>query len=176
MKNENTFFYRYREIILGVFMIALASFYFYSASFIRTRSSVSVSAKMIPQLLGIMVIVLGICQLAAGVRYLAAARQKSAEEGNAAVFVGKEEKRNAIPVVQTFIIILLYAVLFERLGFIIASILCMFSQMWVLTPKAKFRAGKFFAISVIVAVVVYIAFKKGLDLSLPGGVLEELGI
>ncbi len=85
-----------------------------------------------------------------------------------------DDYRDAIPVVYTFIIILLYAVLFEPLGFIISSILCMFAQMCVLSPKAAFRPGKFFLISVVCAVVVYIAFKGGLDLSLPGGVLEGI--
>lgn len=172
---ESTFFHRYKEILLGIVMIALSVFYLIASTYIRTRSNISVNARMIPQLLGGIVLVLGICQVIAGRKYLAAARAKDAAEGAVAVGVGKEEKRDAIPVAYTFVIILLYAVLFEPLGFIISSILCMFAQMWVLSPKAEFRPGKFFAIAVISAIAVYVIFRMGLDLSLPGGVLEGMG-
>lgn len=171
---ESTFFHRYKEIILGLYMIALASFYLYHAGFIKARATVSVNAKLIPQLLGGLVIVLGVLQLANGVKYLISVRKQDKEEGNTPTFVGAQEGKDAIPVILTFAIILGYALTFEWLGFIISSVLCMFCQMWVLTPKSRFKPFRFAAISVIVAVVVYIAFKKGLDLSLPEGVLEGL--
>lgn len=173
---ENTFFHRYKEIILGLLMLALAFFYLYHSTLIRTRSTVSVSAKLVPEILGCMVVVLGICQIVAGVRYLARARREAAENGAAPVFVGSEEWRDALPVALTFAVILLYAVFYERLGFVVSSTLCMFAQMWILTPKSKFRPGLFLAISLVVAVVVYVAFRQGLNLSLPAGVLEGLPI
>lgn len=169
---ESTFFHRYKEILLGAFMIVLALFYLYNATLIKTRSTVSVSAKMIPEILGILVIILGICQIVSGVKYLKAVRLKDEAEGNKPVTFASGGMKDATPIILTFVIILLYAILFETLGFIISSILCMFALMWVLSPKSKFNAGKFALISVVVAFVVYIAFRKGLDLSLPGGVLE----
>lgn len=172
---ESTFFQRNKEMLLGAVMIALAVFYLVASTYIRVRSSVSVNARMIPQILGCIVLLLGVLQVLHGRKTLAAVRKKDEAEGRAAVAVGKEEKRDAVPVVYTFIIILAYAVLFEPLGFVISSTLCMFAQMWVLSPKALFRPAKFFAISLIVAVVVYIVFRMGLELSLPGGLLRGLG-
>lgn len=171
---ESTFFQRYKEIILGVFMLALAVFYLYHATLIRTRSTVSVSAKMIPEILGGMVVVLGICQLLAGIKALAEIKKKDRETGARETFISSLELRDAVPVIKTFIVILLYAMSYERLGFIISSTLCMFLQMWILTPKGKFRPGAFLGISVGVAVIVYIAFRHGLTLSLPQGLLEFL--
>lgn len=173
---ESTFFHRYKEIILGVVMLALASFYLYHSTLIRTRNTVSVSAKVIPEILGCIVIVLGVMQIAAGVKYLMRARREGAADGAKPVFIGKEELRNAVPVILTFIVILLYAICYEWLGFVVSSTLCMFAQMWILTPKAKFRPGLFFAISLVVAVVVYVVFRQGLSLSLPAGILEGLPI
>lgn len=172
---ESTFFQRNKEILLGVVMIALAAFYLVSSLYIRMRSNVSVNARMIPQILGCIVLLLGVFQVRAGMKYLAAVRERDAAEGKTAVGVSKAEKRDAVPVIHTFIIILAYAVLFEPLGFVISSILCMFLQMWVLSPKSAFRPAKFFAISVVVALAVHIIFKMGLELSLPGGVLEGFG-
>lgn len=171
---ESTFFHRYKEIILGVLMLALAVFYLYHSTFIRTRSTVSVSAKLIPEILGGIVVVLGICQIAAGVKTLLAIRRRDSETGTPAAFISSLELRDAVPVVLTFVVILLYAWSYEWLGFIISSTVCMFLQMWILTPKGRFRPGMFLAISLGVAVVVYIAFRQGLSLSLPAGLLEGL--
>lgn len=169
---ESTFFHRYKEIILGVLMIGLASFYLYNATLIKTRSSVSVSAKMIPEILGVMVIVLGVCQLVSGIKYLLRVREEDKENGAPSTFISALELRDAVPVILTFIIILAYVWSFEYLGFVISSTLCMFFQMWILTPKGKFRPGLFLVISLVVAIVVYIAFRAGLSLSLPAGLLE----
>lgn len=169
---ENSFFERYKEILLGVFMFALALVYLYQTTFIRTRSTVSVSAKAIPELLGCIVIVLAVIQIVIGVKRLRAVESAGRSEGMAPVFFGKLAYETAKPVILTFIVILLYAFTFDWLGFIISSTLCMFLLMLVLAPRSKRRAGKFFAISLAVAVVVYLAFQKGLSLSLPRGVLE----
>jgi|GEM_PF-892110 hypothetical protein len=173
---ESTFFQRYKEIILGVLMLALAAFYLYHSTFIRTRSMVSVSAKMIPEILGCLVVVLGVFQVLNGIRALAAVKNKDAATGARPVFISSLELRDAIPVLKTFVIILLYAISYEWLGFIISSTLCMFLQMWVLTPKSKFRPGAFFGISLVVAIVVFIAFRQGLSLSLPPGLFEDLPV
>ena len=173
---ESTFFHRYKEIILGVLMIALASFYLYHATLIKTRSTVSVSAKLIPEILGVMVAVLGVLQLIAGVKYLIDVKRQDRENGTPSTFISSLEIRDAVPVILTFIVILGYVLSFEWLGFVVSSTLCMFIQMWILTPKGKFRPFMFLAISLIVACVVYVAFRKGLSLSLPAGLLEGLPI
>lgn len=184
---ESSFFHRYKEIILGLAMIAFAAFYLNQAMLLRTRNtipvnaeiipniigiSLKVNAKLIPALLGALVIVLGVLQLLAGIKYLLKVRATDKAEGNSRVFVSKAEGSNILPIVLTFIIILGYAAVFESLGFVISSTICMFCQMLILSPKSKRRPIYFFVISVVVALVVYIAFRKGLELSLPAGILE----
>ncbi|MCL2001555.1 MAG: tripartite tricarboxylate transporter TctB family protein [Planctomycetes bacterium] len=167
----STFFQRYRELALGVFMLALAVFYLYSATFIRVRSTVMIDARLIPRILGSIVVILGILQVWNGITHLLAARKKAREEQAAEVFINDEERRDVKPVLLTFILIFGYALAFYRLGFIVSSTFCMFLQMLILTPKDKSRPGLFFGISLATAVVVYIAFRRGLNLSLPQGIL-----
>lgn len=173
---ESTFFHRYREVILGVAMLALGAFYLYNSTLIRLRGSVnvSVSAKLIPEILGTMVLALGVLQLVGGIKKLREIVLIDKAENNTPVFASAFEKRNAVPVILTFIIILGYVMVFESLGFVVSSTLCMFCQMWVLSPKGKFRPVAFFLISLGVAVIVYIAFRRGLNLSLPPGILQDL--
>lgn len=171
---ENTFFHRYKEIILGILMMTFASFYLYHSAFIKISARVKVNARMIPQALGTIVLVLGALQLAAGIRYLLTVREQSRRDGVAATFVGEEEKRSIVPILLTFATIGFYVATFEWLGFIISSSLCMFLQMRILSPKGKRKNFLFAVISVVIAVAVYIAFRRGLNLSLPQGILEDL--
>ncbi len=67
--------------------------------------------------------------------------------------------------------ILSYAVLVERAGFIIASVL-----LYVLTA-AGFGGRRWLVnggIGVVIAVIIYVAFQRGLGLSLPPGILKGL--
>lgn len=172
MKTSSAF-NKYKEIILGGAMVALAAFYLYSATGIKIRSSVSVSARLIPEILGMAVLALGVAQIIAGIRHLAKVRAEDKAKGTPSVVFNEAEKMDLLPIILTFVLIVGYAMVFEWLGFIISSTLCMFFQILLLAPKEKRRPGLFAIISVVVAVVVYIAFRKGLNLSLPAGILEK---
>lgn len=171
---SSSFLHKYKELLLGIGMLALAGFYIYHATFIKVRSTVTVSAKLIPESLGILVIILGVAQVVTGINHLAKIRRSNAAQGIPSELMNEEEKRNIPPIILTFVLIIGYAVTFEWLGFIIASTLCMFFQMLLMTPRTKRRPGFFALISLATAVVVYIAFRMGLKLSLPRGLLEVL--
>ncbi len=175
MKSSSAF-RKYKEILLGAGMLALASFYLYHATLIKTRSTVSVSARLIPEILGIIVVVLGVSQIVVGVRYLLEVRRTDRASGTPSVLMNEAEKRSALPVFLTFVLIIGYALVFEPLGFVIASTLCMFLQMFLLSPRSKLRPVYFVLISFVVAVVVYVAFRKGLNLTLPQGLLERFRV
>jgi len=172
----SSFFHRYKEIILGLLMLGLGSFYLYHATFIKIRSTVKVSAKLIPEILGIIVLVLGALQIIAGIKYLLDVRREDRANGTPTSFLSSDEAKDVLPIILTFVLIIGYAIAFEPLGFIISSTLCMFLQMLILSPNGRRRPGLFIIISLVTACVVYIAFRKGLDLSLPRGLLDSLPI
>lgn len=173
MKNSS-FLHQYKELLLGAGMLALAAFYLYHSTFIKVRSTVSVSAKLIPEILGVLVAVLGLCQIGAGINHLVTIRRENKKNGIPSVGMSEEEKANVPPILLTFALIFGYAVSFEWLGFIISSTLCMFLMMMLMAPKAKLRPGFFAAVSFASAVVVYVVFRHGLTLSLPRGLLDSL--
>lgn len=170
----SSFFERYKEIILGTFFLLLGGFYLYESTFIKMRSAVVVSSRLIPQILGVLVLVLGVLQLIAGAKHLALQLVDNHLKKRTEVFLSGEERQDVKPIVLTFVLIILYAVSFERIGFIVSSTLCMFFQMMILTPKSAKRPLFFLIISFVVAVVVYIAFRMGLNLMLPQGILAFL--
>jgi hypothetical protein len=171
---QSTFFQRNREIIVGAIMLAIAAVYLYNIQFIRIRSQVRVTARLIPEILGALVAILAIVQIAQGVAALLAIRRKNAEGNVPAVFAGREEMLSLWPIVLTFVTIIAYAVAFDFLGFVIASTACMFLQMLVLTPKGKARPALFAAVSILSAVTIYLAFRRGLSLTLPQGILSGI--
>lgn len=171
---ENTFFQRNKETILGILMVAFALFYLVSASAIETGTAVKVNARAFPYGLGLLIAFLGLVQIRAGLRVGAAIARKNARDGVAPVAVSAAEWRHVFPVVGIFIIIIAYILFLESAGFVVATSLCIFLQILLLTPKG----GKRFLLSAFVAVassvIIYVAFRKGLDLSLPEGLLSGI--
>lgn len=168
----STFFQRWRELILGVVMLFIAAVYAYNIQFIRVRANVRVSAKLIPEMLAILMLGLAILQTAKGTASLLDIRRKNALSGVPAVFLGKEERLSLWPVALTFIIIGGYALAFGRLGFVVSSTVCIFVQTLALAPRGRTRPLLFLLVASASSAIIYAAFRFGLDLTLPQGILE----
>jgi len=76
--------------------------------------------------------------------------------------------KTALELVTSVVVLVIYALLMEPLGFIIATTLAVGTLSWRMgaQPRMAFVTG------LISAVVVFILFNYGLDLSLPAGPLE----
>lgn len=171
---ENTFFYRNKETLLGILMFAFAIFYLASASAIEAGTAVKVTAKAFPYGLGGLIAFLGLIQIRAGIRASSAIAAENARKGVASVGVSATEWRHIVPVVGIFVIIIAYILFLESAGFVIATSACIFLQILLLTPKGKRRLLMSAIVAVASSVIVYVAFRKGLDLSLPEGLLAGI--
>lgn len=67
-----------------------------------------------------------------------------------------------------------YALLFDKLGFILATFLYLFAQMTILSDYRNRRLRLFGIISAAAAVAIYLLFVKALNLILPSGILGRL--
>ncbi|WP_111497867.1 tripartite tricarboxylate transporter TctB family protein [Marinobacter bohaiensis] len=76
--------------------------------------------------------------------------------------------RTAAEILLSIAILVAYAFLLEPLGFVIATTLAVGTLCWRM--GARLRSA--FVIGLIGAVVVFVLFNYGLELSLPGGLLE----
>ncbi|MGF2733644.1 tripartite tricarboxylate transporter TctB family protein [Marinobacter sp. DUT-1] len=76
--------------------------------------------------------------------------------------------KSALELVVSVVVLIVYALLLEPLGFIIATTLAVGTLSWRMgaAPKRAFLTG------LISAVVVFVLFNYGLSLSLPAGLLE----
>jgi putative tricarboxylic transport membrane protein len=65
----------------------------------------------------------------------------------------------------------IYILLYNMLGFIIASIVYLFAQMMILSDETNCKPWLFAIISIVLPISVYFLFTKGFHLLLPKGVL-----
>lgn len=151
------------RIIVGA-TLALAALYFYATSQIRTFAfGDPIGPKTFPQLLCIGLVVVAIMLLLE----MAAARKAAArpQAGTADAAAGK---RHYLVLIGVMVLTGLYFAVFVPLGYVLATTIYLFAL------TSHFHRGKW-AInsitSVVYAVVSYLAFTRGLDVSLPAGVL-----
>lgn len=169
---QSTCFQRNKELIFGVLVVAFAAFYLASTHSIETTTSVKVDSKLFPYMLGIIIGCIGLMQIRDGWLARAAIARANREQGVSEVGVSSEEWHCAWPVIGIFVLIVAFVVSLQRLGFVIASSGCLFFQILLLSGKGKRRPLLTAAVAVGVSVLIYLIFRKGLDLSLPEGLLD----
>ncbi len=80
-------------------------------------------------------------------------------------------KEQAIPVLATMGLIIVYLLLLREIGFLIMTTIYLVLQMYVLAKPAQRNLPLFLVIAVVVAGVVYYVFRYFFNLMLPTGIL-----
>lgn len=159
-------FKKCRDLILGIVMLAFSAFYLYFTFQIKTRPKLTpsyASARVMPTILGVLLAIMAILCIVQGVRKL-----KEPDDGKV------EEKADILTVALTFAVIIGYIFIMQPLGFCLSTVIYLFLQMLVLAPAGKRNIALFAIISVVFTVVIFFAFRVGLDLLLPRGIIESL--
>lgn len=84
-----------------------------------------------------------------------------------AVKMSAEEKSNLFTLGITFLITVVYVGLMSTLGFIISTIVYLFTELYILKTKNKLVL---FALPVILSIVVFFMFTEGFSVPLPRGI------
>ncbi len=171
---QSTFFERNKELILGIFMVAFATVYLMTTSRIETGAVVRVDSKLFPYMLGSLIAIIGLAQIKDGLKIRNAIVKANREQGTPAIAVSAEELQRMYPVVGIFVLLVLYILGLPWLGFVIDTSVCLFLQIMLLTAKHKRRPVFTAILSIGLSVLLYLAFRKGLDLSLPEGLLASI--
>lgn len=163
-------FKKYRDIILGTVMLLFSGFYLIVARGIKTRPKLTpsyASAQVIPTLLGVLLAILAVLCIIEGVHKM------KKYDPNAAS--GKEEaKGDPFAVIATFALMIVYALALPTAGFCLSTAVYLFLQISLLAPKDKRNLKLFAVIAVVFTMFVFVAFRIGLQMLLPRGVIEAL--
>lgn len=145
------------SLIFLIFGIAL----YIGSNSITTFIENDVGPAFMPKLVGICIIALSVIKL-----ILAYIEGKKSED--------KEDKQS-IKLdkggIYTILLIFIYVLILEKVGFIISTILYLFLQIQILSKYDEHDIKLKLAISIIAPIVIYILFTKGFQLMLPRGIL-----
>ena len=158
-------FRKCRDLIMGAVMLALSAFYLIFTQQIKTRPKLTppyAGARVIPNLLGIILAVLSVILIVQGWRKLKAPQE------------AEEKGADVLAVAETFAVIIGYTVLLQPAGFILSTVIYLFAQMMVLAPADKRNPVLFIIVSVTFTAFVFVAFRIGLQQLLPRGIIESL--
>lgn len=125
----------------------------------------NVGADFFPKMVSTALLLVGISLLSSGLTQVK--KEPSVANGG----VTGQIKGNVPEFLGTIAVLILYILLLEPLGFIIATIPFCFSLILLISPKDKRNYLLFAAISVGVAIVAYLLFVKVFYVMLPQGIL-----
>ncbi len=165
-------FKRCRDLILGVVLLALGIAYTVMAQSIKQGNKLIqrnvgtyAHARIIPTLLGILLIVLSVALIVQGILRL---RKEDETETK------KMSKVDMFSILLTFSAMILYIIILPELGFILSTILYLFCQITILAPKEKRNYLLFAIVAVVFTIIAFVAFRIGLTQMLPRGPIEAL--
>lgn len=150
------------DTILGMIMLFFGIVYGGLTLQIPGTKSQLFDSRFVPILLTVFMIILGGLEIGRGL-------QKN-------IVTEKEKKEfDTKTVIVTFVLIILYILLYSVLGFIITTFLFLFLEMNVLTPTyVRKNQLVYLLISLVFAFGIYYLFYFGFTIFLPSGILYML--
>ena len=152
------------DLIAGIFLFIFSVVMFWASYGIKMLMVSRIGSAFVPRIVAV----------AMGVLSLVLVIQSLLKMKNETAAVSKEivsPLKSNIPIIGTFIALILYAVLFEPLGFIVTTALYLFVQFYLLTSTVKRNYLVFFVSAAATSVIVYYLFVKAFQLMLPAGIL-----
>ncbi len=185
-----------REVYIGVFFLVLAVVYIIGTVTISTFTPFGnrgLDSRSIPQLIGVLVIILSIAHIA---QVIVRERQvKAILNDNQGTTESKEEVCDedevacidspkgtiieridgfvSIKLILSFIYLIIYIAAYQPIGFILSSTFFLIAESFLLVKKEDRKKWRVFIIlfSVGASVLIYFIFTKYLTLFLPSGIL-----
>jgi len=157
---------KYKELAAGVIFLTFSVAYYHNATTIRVLARHFYNAQWLPKLLAIVMIALSIAQIIYGVKALNQ-RQTRQDEGGEAAAVSNQSGN--IRILATIVILAIYIALLRQVGFLVMTMVYVFLQTLVLTPKEKRSILFIAALSVVVSLAIHLMFVQGFQLMLPRG-------
>ena len=159
------FFKKYGDLAAGIFFLVLSVALFAAANALPPSLMGGLGSDFMPKILAIVTCILSFFQIRAGFRTMRAYKPEQEAE---------EDKPEYLRVLATIAAFTVYVFVLSSVGFVISSIVYLFVQILILTPKEK-RTPKGIALyavlSAVFCAVVYVIFRFGLNVMLPAGIL-----
>ncbi|QGZ31247.1 tripartite tricarboxylate transporter TctB family protein [Stutzerimonas stutzeri] len=159
--------YKRKELLVGALMLGAGLFYLFLT--INLPRKGFIDASTVPYVLSVGLCLLGALQLLTAARAThppAAASDPDAEPSD-------ETPADYPTVFKTLGLIAVYVALMQKVGFPIMTVLYLYAQFIVITPRErKVNHIAYIVIAVVSSAVIFVTFRQGFDLMLPTGFLK----
>lgn len=158
--------YKRKELLVGALMLGAGLFYLFLT--INLPRKGFIDASTVPYVLSV-----GLCLL--GVLQLIAARSATppANDPDEDATTADKTPPDYPTVFKTLGLIAVYVALLQKVGFPIMTVLYLYAQFIVITPREqKINHLLYVVIAVVASAVIFVTFRQGFDLMLPTGFLK----
>jgi len=159
-------FKKYSDVIAACFFMLLGVVILALSSQLEIKDNYG-GAALVPRICAVVIMLCAAKELYSGVRGLRSAA--TAEDDNEE----KETPSDYKKVILTFVSIVLYALLFEKIGFLLATFLYIVSQAALLAPNGtKRNYALYVVVAVVFSVLIYFVFTRVFWIMLPTGIFR----
>ena len=144
-----------KNIITSVLFLAFGAFVYYEASGIKHVMNNDVGSAFFPKIIAGAMILVALIRLVMALRE----EEKEAKASNSDLKGGWE----------TILLLCIYVLAFQPVGFILDTIVFLFLEMLVLTPKEKRNLPLLGILSVATPFIIYTLFVYAINTPLPKG-------
>jgi putative tricarboxylic transport membrane protein len=164
-------FKKYGDIVSSLFFLTLAVAYFIASLGVEIKDPYG-GASLVPKLCAIVVALASLKILYDGIKqYHKSAGKAPSRKRRDADEEGEDQPSDYVRVTLTFASLILYALLFQVIGFMAATVLYMISQMLLLAPKNKKPYITAIVVSLVFSGAIYLVFTKLFWIMLPTGTI-----
>lgn len=157
---------RYKDSIGACVIIVFALAYYYASFKINILENKLINSTFFPRVLAGALILLSILLIIKDIRRQS---QSNPESGD------RMERAAVIRILLTVLCLITYVALLETVGFLLMTVLYIFAQILILTPKEQMSVKRllwFVAISILFSLAVYVVFTRLFTMVLPRGILN----
>lgn len=152
---------KFKDLVTGICGMIFSAVLYYLSVQIGLKENQAIGADFLPKIAAVILFAMFLILTVRGYRQ---------------VKEGKEEKpqgfrSNYAGVAVVFAVMLLYAFLLKKIGFIITSIVFLFFAIYMMTKKEEFKPVKSIIITVIAVLAIYYIFTAVFGIRLPKGIL-----
>lgn len=155
--------WRDRDVLSAIALILISVWVFFASGSLEARTQLDIGPDFMPRLLAVLMFLLSLVQLTG------ALRRRLPPRGSRIPRSGDFVERNADYL--SLAAILGYVLLFQPLGFIVATALFLFVQITIMAPRAERRYLRFALLAITVALLSFWFFERGFYVFLPEGIL-----
>ena len=162
---DSVFFKKYGDIIVGIFFMAVSGTMIKLAHLLPKSKVMKIGPDFVPLLVGYITFMLAAALTILSIKNFKLRAAKAESE--------PVPQCDYARVIESVILMLIYVCYMQQIGFIVATLVFLFLQMFVLSPNDKRHPKdivRLLIIDVIFVFAVFLLFRYGFKIVLPAGI------